>query len=338
MVGKFQFPADFVVVDFEPDPRVPLILGRSFLKTSRALIDVYEGEITLRVGKEAITFNLDQTSRYTANYNHMTANRIDVIELACEEYSQEVLGFSDSVAYGNPSPDYDPIVSNSSPTLTPFGDSDFLLLEEANAFIAINDEPISWEIDATYYDPEGDILILEALLNSEPLPPLPNHKDYLPGIREELKVVEAKSSFDEPPEVELKDLPPHLEYAFLEGDDKLPVIIAKDLKDEEKAALIKVLKSHKRAIAWKLSDIKGVDPELCTHKILMEEDYEPTVQSQRRVNPKIHDVIKKEVEKLLDTGLIYPISDSPWVSPIRCVPKKGGITVVKNDDNDLIPT
>ncbi|GJV93929.1 hypothetical protein Tco_1541742, partial [Tanacetum coccineum] len=134
----------------------------------------------------------------------------------------------------------------------------------------------------------------------------------------ELKVVEAKtvkSSIDEPPKVELKDLPPHLEYAFLEGDDKLPVIIAKDLKDEEKAALIKVLKSHKRAIAWKLSDIKGVDPEFCTHKILMEEDYEPTVQSQRRVNPKIHDVIKKEVEKLLDAGLIYPISDSPWVSP-----------------------
>ncbi|GJU50727.1 reverse transcriptase domain-containing protein [Tanacetum coccineum] len=274
-------------------------------------------------------------------YQYETANRIDVIELASEEYSQEVLGFSDSVAYGNPSPDYDPIVSNSSPTLTPFGDSDFLLLEEANAFIAIDDEPISREIDATYYDPEGDILILEALLNSEPLPPLPNHKDYSPGIRKELKVVEAKtvkSSIDEPPEVELKDLPPHLEYAFLEGDDKLPVIIAKDLKDEEKAALIKVLKSHKRAIAWKLSDIKGVDPEFCTHKILMEEDYEPTVQSQRRVNPKIHDVIKKEVEKLLDAGLIYPISDSPWVSPVHCVPKKGGITVVKNDDNDLIPT
>ncbi|GJS71554.1 reverse transcriptase domain-containing protein [Tanacetum coccineum] len=255
--------------------------------------------------------------------------------------TEEVLGFSDSVAYGNPSPDYDLIVSNSSPTLTPFGDSDFLHLEEANAFIAINDEPISWEIDATYYDPEGDILILEELLNSEPLPPLSNHKDYSPGIQKELKIVEAKavkSLIDEPPEVDLKDLPPHLEYAFLEGDDKLPVIIAKDLKDEEKAALIKVLKSHKRAIAWKLSDIKGVDPEFCTHKILMEEDYEPTVQSQRRVNPKIHDVIKKEVEKLLDAGLIYLISDSPWVSPVHCVPKKGGITVIKNDDNELFPT
>ncbi|GKC99238.1 hypothetical protein Tco_1169513, partial [Tanacetum coccineum] len=117
---------------------------------------------------------------------------------------------------------------------------------------------------------------------------------------------------NEPPEVELKDLPPHLEYEFLEGNDKFPVIIAKDLKNEEKAALIEVLKSHKRAIAWKLSDIKGIDPEFCTHKILMEEDYEPTVQHQRRVNLKIHDVIKKEVEKLLDAGLIYPIFDSPW--------------------------
>ncbi|GKA94524.1 reverse transcriptase domain-containing protein [Tanacetum coccineum] len=345
MVGKFQFPADFMVVDFEPDPRVPLILGGSFLNTSRALIDVYEGKITLRVGKEAIAFNLDQTSRYTANYNHMMTNRIDVIELASEEYSQEVLGFSDSVSYSNPSPYYDPIVSTSSPTLTPFGDSDFLLLEEANAFIAIDDEPISQEIGATYYDPEGDVLILEALLNSKPLPHLLNHKDYSPGIQKELKVCEAKtvkSSIDEPPVVELKDLSPHLEYAFLEGDDKLLIIIANDLKDEEKdeekAVLIKVLKSHKRAIPWKLSDIKGVDPEFCTHKILMEEDYEPTVQSQRRVNPNIHDVIKKEVEKLLDAGLIYPISDSLWVSPVHCVPKKGGITVIKNDDNDLIPT
>ncbi|GKF63800.1 hypothetical protein Tco_0187248, partial [Tanacetum coccineum] len=139
-----------------------------------------------------------------------------------------------------------------------------------------------------------------------------------------------------PPEVELKDWPPHLEFPFLEGNDKLPVIIAKDLKNEEKAALIEVLKSYKRAIAWKLSDIKGIDPEFCTHKILMEEDYEPTVQHQRWVNPIIHDVIKKEVEKLLDAGLIYLISDSPWVSPVHCVPKKGGMTVVKNDENDLI--
>ncbi|GJR25712.1 reverse transcriptase domain-containing protein [Tanacetum coccineum] len=314
-VGKFQFPADFVVVDFDADPRVPLILGRSFLKTGRALIDVYEGELTLRVGKEAITFNLDQTSRYSSNYDDMTANRIDVIDMACEEYSQEVLGFFDVIASGNPTPYYDLIVSTSSLTLTPFGDSDFLL-EEVDAFLALEDDPTSLEVDHSYYDSEGDILLLEAFLNDDPSLPPPTQGNYLPEIQKELKVCEAKndkSSIDEPPEVELKDLPPHLEYAFLEGDDKLPVIIAKDLSVEEKAALIKVLKSHKRAIAWKLSDIKGINPEFCTHKILMEEDYKPAVQHQRRVNPKIHDVIKKEVEKLLDAGLIYPISDSPWV-------------------------
>ncbi|GKD92423.1 reverse transcriptase domain-containing protein, partial [Tanacetum coccineum] len=141
-------------------------------------------------------------------------------------------------------------------------------------------------------------------LNDEPLLPPPTQGNYLPEIRKELTVCEAKtdkSLIDEPPEVELKDLPPHLEYAFLEGDDKLPIIIAKDLSVEEKAALIMVLKSHKRAIAWKLSDIKGINPEFCTHKILMEEDYKSAVQYQRRVNPKIHDVIKK---KLIPTRLV----------------------------------
>nr|GFA33268.1 reverse transcriptase domain-containing protein [Tanacetum cinerariifolium] len=175
-----------------------------FVKTKRALIDVFEGELTLRVGRKAITFNLDQTSRYLANYNDMTANRIDVIDMTCEEYSQEVLGFSDVIVSSNPTPYYDPIVSTSSPTLTPFGDSDFLL-EEVDAFLALED-------DAT--------------------------------LPKELKICEAKndkSSIDEPLEVELKDLPPHLEYAFLEGDDKLPVIIAIDLSDEEKTALITVL-------------------------------------------------------------------------------------------------
>ncbi|GJR11761.1 hypothetical protein Tco_0794413 [Tanacetum coccineum] len=170
------------------------------------------------------------------------------------------------------------------PTLTPFGDSDFLL-EEVDAFLALEDDPTSPEVDDSYYDPEGDILLLEAFLNDDPSLPPPTQGNYLPEIRKELKVCEAKtdkSSIDEPPEVELKDLPPHLEYAFLEGDDKLPVIIAKDLSVEEKAALIKVLKSHKRAIAWKLSDIKGINPEFCTHKILMEEDYKPAVQHQRR--------------------------------------------------------
>nr|GEY92157.1 reverse transcriptase domain-containing protein [Tanacetum cinerariifolium] len=282
-VGMFHFPADFVVVDFEPDPRVPLILEMCFLKTVRALIDVHNGELTLRIGNKAITYNLDQTVRYSGNYNQMTANKIDVIEMACEEYSQEVLCFFDVTTSGNPTPHDDLIISTTSPTLTPFGDSDFLLFEEADAFLGLEDDPNSPKINPFYYDPEGDILLLEAILNSKPLPPLPNHEQYMPSFKKELKVCEAKtvkSSVDEPPEVELKDLPPHLEYAFLEGDNKLP----------------------------------------------------------RRVNPKIHDVVKKEVEKLLDAGLIYPISDSSWVSPVHCVPKKGGFTAVENEENELIPT
>nr|GFA77592.1 reverse transcriptase domain-containing protein [Tanacetum cinerariifolium] len=167
---------------------------------------------------------------------------------------------SDVTASGSPTHSDDPIVSTTSPTLTPFGDSDFLLFEEADAFLGLEDDPDSPEVDPSYYDPEGDILMLEAILNSDPLPSLPNHEQSMPSFKNELMACEAKmikSSVDEPPEVELKDLPPHLEYAFLEGDNKLPVIIAKELGDEEKAALIKVLKSHKRVIAWKLSNIQG---------------------------------------------------------------------------------
>nr|GEX17480.1 reverse transcriptase domain-containing protein [Tanacetum cinerariifolium] len=209
------------------------------------------------------------------------------------------------------------------------------------AFLAVDDEQISPEFDATYYDPEGDILILEALLNSDHEPPPPNQKHYSLTVHKDLKVIELKnnkSSDDEPPEVELKELPPHLEYVFLGENNNWPVIISKDLSVNKKSALIEVLKSRKKAIAWKLTDIRGIDPEFCSHKILLEDDYSPKVKSQRRVNPKIHDVIKKEVKKLLDAGLIYPISDSPWVSPVHCVPKKGGMTVIKNDKNKLVPT
>ncbi|GKD90921.1 hypothetical protein Tco_1366428, partial [Tanacetum coccineum] len=208
--------------------------------------------------------------------------KVDLIDVTYEEYSQEVLGFSDSIAYNNPSPYYDPIVATSSPTLTPFDESDFLLFEEADVFIAIDDEPVSPIFNATYYDPEGDILILEALLNNDPLPH-PNQGDYSPGIQKDLKVVEPKKSSIEYAtsyepkveisEVKLKELPPHLEYAFLEENKKLPVIISKDLSQDEKTLLINVLKNQKQAIAWKLSDIRGINPEFCSHKILLEDDY-----------------------------------------------------------------
>ncbi|GKF55743.1 reverse transcriptase domain-containing protein, partial [Tanacetum coccineum] len=271
-VGRFYFPADFVVLDVIADPRVPLILGRPFLRTAHALIDVYKGEIILRNDDQTLTLKCGDTPSISYN-NFESLKKVDLIDVTCEEYLQEVLDFSNSVAYGNPSPGYDPIVSNSSPTLTPFEESNFLLFEEADAFIAIDDEPVSPVFNATYYDPEGNILILEALLNSDPLPS-PNQGDYLPEIQKDLKVVEPKKSSIEYA-VSYEPIEYAVSYAFLADNNKLPVIIAKDLSDDEKTALIKVLKSRKQAIAWKLSDIKGINPEFCSYKILMEDDYEP---------------------------------------------------------------
>nr|GEU37258.1 hypothetical protein [Tanacetum cinerariifolium] len=258
------------------DPRVPLILGRPFLRTRRALIDVYGKELTLRVDDEAITFKVGQTSKYSYS-DAESINRIDVINVAYEEYVQEVGDF---------------------------------ILEEIEA--CLTSELIPSGIDDTDLDLEGDIRLLEELLNNYPsLSPLPPKELNV----EEIKIV--NSSIDEPPELELIELLSHLEYAYLEGTNKLPMIIAKDLKDDEKEALLKVLKSHKQAIAWKIFDIKGIDPRFCTYKILMKDDFKPTVQSQRRVNQKFM---------------------SPWVSPIHCVPKKEGITIVENENNELIPT
>nr|GEW81506.1 reverse transcriptase domain-containing protein [Tanacetum cinerariifolium] len=203
-VGKFHFPTDFVVVDFEADPRVPLILGRSFLRNGRALIDVYGEEITLRVNDKAVTFNLNQITRYSSTYDDLSVNRIDIIDVAREEYTQEILGFFSNSSGGNPTSTFEPILSDSSPSLTPFEGSDFIL-EEIDAYL--KDESVSPEIDHVDCDPEGDICLIEKL-----------------------------------------------------------------------------------AIAWKITNIKGIDLRFCTHKILMEEDDKPAVQSQRRVNPKIHEI------------------------------------------------
>ncbi|GJT19547.1 hypothetical protein Tco_0878253 [Tanacetum coccineum] len=249
------------------DEDVYVNVGKSFLKTGRTLIDVYEGEITLRVDNEAVTFNLDQTMKYSST-NDKSVNRIDIIDEICEEYAPELLGFpSDDFSSGNPTSTSEPFTSE-------------FTLEEIDAYLY--DKSISLESDHDDCDPEEDIYVLEQLLNDDPfqLPPMDLKQS---------EVTEAKSSIEEPPELELKDLPSHLEYAYLEENDKLPVIIAKGLKNDQKEALINVLKSHKRAIAWKITDIK---------------------------------VIKKEVSKLLEAGIDIPYPPTPVVVPIHSVPKK----------------
>ncbi|CAN1293896.1 Retrovirus-related Pol polyprotein from transposon 17.6 [Linum perenne] len=147
-----------------------------------------------------------------------------------------------------------------------------------------------------------------------------------------------RTSYDEPPDLEMKELPPHLEYAYLRSGNKLPVIISSLLTELQKAALISLLQRHEQAIAWKVTDIKGVSPAFCMHKIFLDEDQRPVRQPQRRLNPNMMEVVKTEVLKLLDAGIIYPISDSEWVSPIHCVPKKGGLSMVANERGELIPT
>nr|GEW67744.1 reverse transcriptase domain-containing protein [Tanacetum cinerariifolium] len=239
-VGKFYFPADFVVLDFIADPRCD--------------------------DKPSILYN-----------NFQSLNKVDLIDATYEKYLQEVLGLFDVAANEVSTLYFEPIISNSSPTLTPFNESDFYLEEIEDC---LNNDSNPKEVEDSEFDMKRDILILEALLNSDPEQPLPNQKHYFPEAHNDLK---------------------------------WPVIISKDLSVNKKSALIEVLKSRKKAIAWKLTDIRGIDPEFCSHKILLEDDYSPKVQNQRRVNPKIHDVIKKEVKKLLDAGLIYPISDSPWI-------------------------
>ncbi|GJW28955.1 reverse transcriptase domain-containing protein, partial [Tanacetum coccineum] len=189
-VGKFHFPTDFVVVDFE-------------------------AEITLRFDNKAVTFNLDQTTRYSST-NDKSVNRIDIIDEVCEEYAPGLLGFSNNDSSG------------SNPTLTSKPFTSEFILEEIEAYL--KDDSISPEIDHADCDPDEDICLIEKLLNNDPfqLPPMDLKQS---------EVTKAKFSINEPLELELKDLPSHLEYAYLEENDKLSVIIAKGLNDDEKEAL-----------------------------------------------------------------------------------------------------
>ncbi|GJW47150.1 reverse transcriptase domain-containing protein [Tanacetum coccineum] len=238
--------------------------------TARVLIDVHGEQMTLQYDDQSITFKVGDTKTFSYNIIE-SVNQIDVINVACEEYAQEVLGFSNISKSGNPTPTLEPILSTSPPL-------SLLLREEF-----LNADPSSPL-------PLQELRFVEPKTKKYSIddPPELGLKDLPSHLEKELKVCEAKtdkSSIDESPEVKLKDLPPHLEYAFLECNDMLPVVIAKDLSVEEKAALIKVFKSHKRAIAWKLSDIKGT--------------------FQRCMMAIFHDMIEKTMEVFMDDFLVF---------------------------------
>ncbi|KAI5324228.1 hypothetical protein L3X38_033301 [Prunus dulcis] len=186
----------------------------------------------------------------------------------------------------------------------------------------------------TDFEDEGVLEYIHAL-NSLPtvLPIFRNVYESLGEPKQPLK-----PSRQQPPKLELKPLPKHLKYAYSGAVETLPVIIAADLTPTEEDKLLHVLRKYQDALGWTIADIKGISPALCIHRILMEDDVKPTVDAQRRLNPIMKEVVRTEVMKLLDAGMIHPISDSKWVSPTQVVPKRTGITVVKNDNNELVPT
>ncbi|KAI3678307.1 hypothetical protein L6452_37594 [Arctium lappa] len=273
-VDKFIFPADFIILDFEADKDISIILGRPFLATGRTLIDVQKGELTMRVQEQQVTFNVLNSLRYPEEKEECST--LSLIESWCQDQSfGEVLG-----------------------------------IEESNS-----------EEDTTEFEELEDIQVTSAVevLGSE------DRKTLVPSI---------KCS----PDLELKKLPSHLKYTFLGDLGKLPVIILSSLESDQEEQMIAMLKLHTKAIGWTIADLKGISPTICQHKIILENKDFTSVEPQRRLDPMMKEVVKKEILKWIDAGIIYHIASSTCVSPVQCVPKMGGVTVITNEKNELIPT
>ncbi|XP_055959792.1 uncharacterized protein LOC130014856 [Mercurialis annua] len=269
-VDKFIFPVDFVVLDYAADKTCPMILGRPFMNTGRALIDVHAGRLTLRIDDDKVEFDMKRIMRNT--FEEVECMKLDMVDGIVEEL---------------------------------FPVSKVIFHSEETQ--ATSEEEYSKEDE-----PKAENLIRRESVT----PP----------------------SSISPPKVELKTLPSHLRYAFLGDNMTLPIIISNNLSETQEARVVKVVKQHILAIGWQISDIRGISPSVVMHKIHLENESRASAQRQRRLNPNMKEVVHKEIVKLLDAGIIYPISDSAWVSPIQCVPKKGGITVIENEKGEQIST
>ena len=281
-VGKFIFPADFIVLDMEEDKEIPIILGRPFLATSRAMIDVQRGELKLRVQEDEVKFNVFEAMRHPVESD--TCFMAEIVEAIVSSQS----GLTDPLETS--------LVENESENLS----------EEAKEYVK-------------WMDSFGH-----------------NRRKYFESLGEGVKT--PVPSIEQPLKMEQKPLPSHLKYAYLGVESTLPVIISVSLTTLEEQNLLRVLRDHKHALGWSLADLKGIRPSMCMHRILLEDGHKPSVEAQRRLNPTMKEVVRKEVLKWLDTGVIYPISDSAWVSPVQVVPKKGGTTVIRTENNILLPS
>ncbi|KAH9717584.1 hypothetical protein KPL71_021883 [Citrus sinensis] len=300
-VNELVFPADFYILEMEDElsPNpIPILLGRPFLKTARTKIDVHDGTLTMEFDGEVIRFNIFEAMRYPSDVHSVFA--IDDINTLVQDFFELSGNDSFEIAISKNLTKDD---SKKHANLIKLDDE----VEEAMAIL------------------DGAVTLCTNGYNVSYLElPLLNEK-LLPSI------VQA-------PTLELKPLPEHLQYIYLGENETLPVIIAKTFTPVQQEKLIRVLRDHKTAIGWTIADIKGISPSMCMHRILLEEESKPTRDAQRRLNPPMMEVVKKEILKLLNVRIIYHISDSKWVSPVQVVPKKSGITVVKNEENELVPT
>ncbi|CAN6552298.1 unnamed protein product [Malus baccata var. baccata] len=301
-VNKLVFPADFYVLEMDESdhaPSLPILLGRPFMKTARTKIDVYSGTLSVEFDGDVVNFNLSDSIKYPSD-DHSCFS-IDIIDSLAQGYLDDL---NDDAL--------EKVITRGMELKTKGAD-------------CMHAHGIQ---DSLHAVPP----IVAALESSPKLDGKYTNRESIPISTNKLlpSIVQA-------PVLELKPLPSHLKYIFLGENETLPAIISSSLTAQEEEKLLRVLKEFKSALGWTLADIKGISPTTCMHHIFLEEGAKPTREAQRRLNPPMMEVVKKEIIKLLDCGVIYPISDSRWVSPVQCVPKKSGVTVVANAKNELVP-
>ncbi|CAN6560146.1 unnamed protein product [Malus baccata var. baccata] len=307
-VNHLVFPADFYILKMDESdhaPSLPILFGRPFMKTARTKIDVYSGTLSMEFDGEVVNFNLSDSIKYPSE-DHSCFS-IDIIDSLAQGYLDDL---NDDAL--------EKVITRGMELKTKGADSS-----------------VTHGIHGLGHavHPSEELIEVVAALESSP------KLDGKYTTRESIPISTNKllPSIIQAPTLELKPLPSHLKYIFLGENETLPAIIFSSLTAQEEEKLLRVLKEFKSALGWTLADIKGISPTTCMHHIFLEEGAKPTREAQRRLNPPMMEVVKKEIIKLLDCGVIYPISDSRWVSPVQCVPKKSGVTVVANADNELVP-
>ncbi|CAN6679394.1 unnamed protein product [Malus baccata var. baccata] len=286
-------------------PTLPILLGRPFMKTARTKIDVYSGTLSMEFDGDVVNFNLSDSIKYPSD-DHSCFS-IDIIDSLAQGYLDDL---NDDAL--------EKVITRGMERKTKGAD-------------CMHAHGIQDSFHAV--PPSEELLEVVAALESSPkLDGKYTNRESIPISTNKLL-----PSIIQAPILELKPLPSHLKYIFLGENETLPAIISSSLTAQEEEKLLRVLKEFKSALGWTLADIKGISPTTCMHHIFLEEGAKPTREAQRRLNPPMMEVVKKEIIKLLDCGVIYPISDSRWVSPVQCVPKKSGVTVVANAENELVP-